>query len=173
MTDGRPPASLATTLVIGYGNTLRADDGVGQRVAVAISAWDLPGVSSRAMHQLTPELAEPLSTADLAVFVDARLAEGGDVLLSPLEPSATGGMMGHVCDPRSLLGLTRAMYGRHPRAWLVSVPAADFSLGEGLSATAAHGAADALERITALIEAAQKFRSSDERFQLPARQARA
>jgi hydrogenase maturation protease len=153
MRDDRHPATVGTILVIGYGNTLRADDGAGQRVALAISAWNLPGLSALAVHQLTPELAEPLSTADLAILVDARLAGGGAVEVLPLEPSEFGGMAGHVSDPRKLLALTRAIYGRHPRAWLVSVPAADFAMGEGLSATAERGLEEAIAWITALINA--------------------
>jgi hydrogenase maturation protease len=152
MRYGRSPANPGTILVIGYGNTLRADDGVGQRVALAASAWDRPGLAALAVHQLTPELAEPLATAELALFVDARLAGGEAVELLPLDPSQSGGLTGHASDPRCLLALTRALYGRHPRAWLIAVPAADFSLGEGLSAAAERGAEDALERIAALIE---------------------
>jgi hydrogenase maturation protease len=149
----RYPGTAGQIVVIGYGNALRADDGVGPRVAMATSTWGLPGLASLAVYQLTPELAEPLSTADLAILVDARLGGGRAVEVLPLEPSQPGGMSGHVSDPRSLLALTLAIYGRRPRAYLVSVPAADFSLGEGLSETALRGAGDALERIAALIEA--------------------
>jgi hydrogenase maturation protease len=43
-------------LVIGYGNELRSDDGVGPRVARAVAEWRLPGVEAIAVHQLTLEL---------------------------------------------------------------------------------------------------------------------
>ncbi len=59
--------------MIGYGNTLRSDDGVGPRVAMAVASWGWPGLKAIAVHQLTPELAEPLAAAELAIFVDARL----------------------------------------------------------------------------------------------------
>ena len=32
-------------LIIGYGNTLRSDDSVGQIVAMEVKAWNLPEVS--------------------------------------------------------------------------------------------------------------------------------
>ncbi|HZW30616.1 MAG TPA: hydrogenase maturation protease, partial [Isosphaeraceae bacterium] len=141
-------------LVIGYGNTLRTDDGVGRRVAMAVASWELPGMRSIAVHQLTPELAEPLANAELAIFVDARFADGEETVeVHRLEPSASRGGLGHVSDPRSLLALARAIYGGSPRTWLVMVPAADLSLGEGLSSTAARGAEVALARIATLIEA--------------------
>jgi Ni,Fe-hydrogenase maturation factor len=62
---------MTEILIIGYGNTLRGDDGAGQRVAEMVSEWGLDEVRSLSVHQLTPELAEPISTAKLAIFVDA------------------------------------------------------------------------------------------------------
>jgi hydrogenase maturation protease len=154
MREGRLAPARGKILVIGYGNTLRSDDGVGRRVAMAVTLWELPGLESIAVHQLTPELAEPLAAADLAIFVDARLAGGeATVEIRPLGPSGSRGAPGHVSDPQSLLVLARAIYGRHPRTWLVTVPAVDLSLGEDLSSSAERGADEALARIAALIEA--------------------
>ena len=152
MGDERPVAG-GRILVIGYGNTLRTDDGVGRRVAMAVSSWGRPDVESIAVHQLAPELAEPLATAELAIFIDARLAEGGEAVeVRPLEPSGGRGGLGHASDPRALLAAARALYGRSPRRLLVTVPAAELSVGEGLSPTAWRGAEEALGRIAALIE---------------------
>jgi hydrogenase maturation protease len=44
-------------LLIGYGNTLRNDDGVGVRIAEIIAEENRPHVQVIATHQLTPELA--------------------------------------------------------------------------------------------------------------------
>jgi hydrogenase maturation protease len=152
--DGQLLPARGKILVIGYGNGLRSDDGVGLRVAAVAASWELPGLESISVHQLTPELAEPLASAELAIFVDARLADRGEAVeTQPLEPLGSPGMSGHASDPRLLLALAQAVYGRHPRAWLVTVPAEDFSLGEGLSTTAECGAEQALGRIAALIEA--------------------
>jgi Ni,Fe-hydrogenase maturation factor len=104
------------------------------------------------VHQLTPELAEPLASAELAIFVDAYQAEiEAAVEVSLLEATSSGAAVAHASDPRWLLALTSMAYGRRPRAWLVTVPAVDFSLGEALSTTATSGADQALERIAALI----------------------
>src|SRR5262245_1795360 len=64
-----------SVVVIGYGNDLRGDDAVGLRAAQAVAAWDMPGVCGLAVHQLTPELAEILAGAALAIFVDARVPD--------------------------------------------------------------------------------------------------
>ena len=61
------------SLVIGYGNTLRGDDGVGQKVAEVIASLGLSGIRALSCHQLTPELADPISEVRMVVFVDATV----------------------------------------------------------------------------------------------------
>ena len=149
---GLNPVVVPSILVIGYGNTLRGDDAVGQHLARAVSSWNVPGLTALAAHQLTSDLADSLSSTKLAIFVDARLAADGDfVELHRLEPVPFEGLAAHGSNPRALLSLALAVYGRHAPAWLVSVPGVDFSLREELSATAARSAEIALARIAALI----------------------
>jgi hydrogenase maturation protease len=151
---GQPAPPRATILVIGYGNALRGDDGVGPRVAATVAGWGRPDLEALGVHQLTPELAVPLAAAELAIFVDARLAGAGEAVeIRPLEPAFPQQTFGHRGDPRSLLALAGAIYGRHPRAWSVTVPAANLALGEGLSPTAEDGLEVALRRISNLIDA--------------------
>ncbi len=45
---------MTKVLVIGYGNTLRSDDGAGKRVAELVAEWQLLNVRSLLVHQLTP-----------------------------------------------------------------------------------------------------------------------
>ena len=104
-------------LVIGYGNTLRSDDGVGQWVAKQVETWKLPNVRSRSVFQLTPELAKDISQAKLVIFVDAvaDLAQTeSDIEIKPLQPEDINISLGHQSDPRSLLYLTQTVYGYVP-----------------------------------------------------------
>lgn len=143
-------------LVIGYGNTLRSDDGAGVLVAEAVSAWGRPGVRALAVHQLTPELAECLAGTGRAIFVDARLAtEDTELAMTRLQAATSFHHAGHVGDPSSLLAVAQGVYGRCAEAWLLTVPGVDFSVGERISATAARGIELALERIA---EMAGSFR---------------
>ena len=48
-------------LVIGYGNTLRGDDGVGVLVADALEGWN-QAVRTLSVQQLTPELAADIES---------------------------------------------------------------------------------------------------------------
>jgi hydrogenase maturation protease len=133
-------------LVIGYGNDLRRDDGVGRRAAEAVARWGLPGVHAVAVQQLTPELAELFLDADRVLFVDACADKEG-VRVRLLEPGGTSQALGHGGDPRELLALSMALRGRCPEAWLITVPAADFGFGEGLSARGRRGLETALRHI--------------------------
>lgn len=147
--------STSSALVIGYGNTLRKDDGAGPLVAETVASWNLPGVTSWAVHQLTPELAEEIAKVDMVLFIDASVLplatpEIGQTQVEP-DPKSTG-MIGHVSDPGVILYLAEALYGKRPRAsWLITIPAADLEMGEGLSPTAQAGVNQALERVKALL----------------------
>ena len=141
-----------TILVIGYGNDLRGDDAAGPRAAAQIDAWALPGVEVRALHQLTPELAEPLAAADRAIFLDAHpVSSGPDVRVQRLHPAIPTARLAHTCDPQALLALARTAFGRWPQAWWITIPAADFAFGAPLSALAQRGIAEALATVRLLL----------------------
>ncbi len=141
-------------LVIGYGNELRSDDGIGQRVAKLLQSSN---VKSIAVHQLTPELAQDLAHTDLSIFVDACLTSySSQVQIQTLSPKSFNVIAGHTSDPRSLLALTQAIYGYCPPAWWVTIPGVNFELGENLSPLAEQGIEIAIEQINHLITTARK-----------------
>ncbi len=55
--DHPPGSPRSRLLIIGYGNTLFGDDGLGQLIAQRVAEWAVPGVLALARHELTPELA--------------------------------------------------------------------------------------------------------------------
>jgi len=143
---------VSSTLVIGYGNTLRRDDGAGVEIARRVGALERPGVEVIEAHQLLPEHADALSRVDRAVFVDASVEEGlDDVRVREVAPSSDPSLAPHASDPESLLALAALLFERAPKAWLVEIPAADLGIGEGLS-EAVEGACDkAFEQVMGLI----------------------
>jgi hydrogenase maturation protease len=125
------------TLIVGYGNPLRGDDGVGQAVARAFAdEGAIDGVDTIVCHQLTPELAERFAAAARVVLVDAAAGgEAGKVSVVALQPApAPASILGHHVEPAQLLHMARALYGRSPEAYLITVGAGSLELGEGLSA---------------------------------------
>jgi hydrogenase maturation protease len=132
-----PAASGEGVVVIGYGNELRGDDGLGPWVAREIRARRQPAVQVFTVPQLTPELAEALAGARLAIFVDAAwVRDGGPLSVSRVEAAAADSSLTHFGRPRDLLGLAERVLGRAPEAWLVTVAGQEFGLREGLSAAA-------------------------------------
>jgi hydrogenase maturation protease len=150
-------------IVIGYGNDLRGDDGIGPRVAERVAAWDMPGVQAIGARQLTPELAEQLAQADLVLFVDACLvvAEAANdestIQLRQLVPDADVVSLRHTSDPRALLALAQALYGHAAPAWLLTVPAVTFDLGAPLSPIAEQGITIAVRHIGELLRQARSM----------------
>jgi hydrogenase maturation protease len=139
-------------LVIGYGNTLRCDDGVGPRVAEAVAALNLPGVRTLVCQQLAPEHADPVSRARLVLFVDAAVDAPREVQLRPLQPADTSQVMAHAADPRTLLALARDVFGRVPEAsWWLTIPIEEPGFGEELSPLARQGMRTAVAKIQALV----------------------
>jgi hydrogenase maturation protease len=137
-------------LVIGYGNPLRCDDGVGPKVAEAVEELHLPDVRTLTCHQLSPEHAEPIARARTVVFVDAAVDAPKDVQLRKLEPGESSQLMAHAADPRTVLALARDVFGHCPQAWWLTIPAVELGFGEELSPAARGGFEVALERIRAL-----------------------
>jgi hydrogenase maturation protease len=137
-------------LVIGYGNTLRQDDGFGWWVAERLIEEPVDGVEVIVSHQLTPELAEPLSRCRVAVFVDAR--EGEPVGKLDLEtvtatPSANASFT-HSVGPTELCYIAQAVYGSAPaQAYLLTVRSVHFEHKEKPSPEVEK----AVERATAMI----------------------
>jgi len=123
----------ADILVIGYGNTLRGDDGVGPRVAEAVGCLCLPGVHTLICPLLTPELADPISRAAKVIFVDAAVDAPHEVQWRKLEPNETSQIMAHAADPRTMLALARDVFGHVPEAWWLTIPAVDLGFGEEFS----------------------------------------
>jgi hydrogenase maturation protease len=104
-------------LVVGYGNPLRTDDGVGWHAARLLAADPrLADAQVLARHQLAPELAADVSRASLVVLVDAN-ADGdpGSVTVGQVRPEpATSASWSHHLTPEALAGLAETLYGPVP-----------------------------------------------------------
>lgn len=144
-------------LVIGYGNELRRDDGVGPRAAREIACWNLPGVQALAVHQLTPELASDIVRAEVVVFIDAAM-DAEILCVRSIEPARCGRTVNHVSSPQELLALAAALHGKRPAAWSIDVPAQDFGFGRGLSVQANEGVTQVLRYIRQWLDPCQACR---------------
>ena len=125
--------------VVGYGNTLRRDDGAGVALVHRVSdGWPDAGVRFLTAHQLAPELAQEL--AELApravVFVDARVptdGETGQVRVQKIECDEHSPGLGHHLTPQVVVAYARFLFLADFEGWLLSLPGVDFEHGEGFS----------------------------------------
>jgi len=137
-------------LVIGYGNPLRGDDGVGWAVTERLER--APEVDVVTTQMLVPELAERISAARAVIFVDARVgAVEGAVQCASIRGRADRCSLGHVASPEGLLGLAETLSGRRPRAFVVTVTVASFHFHHGLSARALKAVPETVQTVTQLI----------------------
>ncbi len=119
-------------LVLAIGNLQREDDGVAWAIAAPLIGRQ--GLDVRRVMQLGPELAPDVSRADTVLFVDARHGgPPGAVRLSRLQPTPDRLGLTHALSPRALLFYAGQLYGRAPRAHLLTVTGERFGHGEGLS----------------------------------------
>lgn len=129
-------------LLVGVGNTLRRDDGVGLLLVRLLRTRLPPHVrvleSSGDLTRLLPTLAK----AQRVVIVDAvdAGAPPGALLRLPIEPHAASPQTDlprtastHGLSLAALLALAASL-GHAPRVDLYGVQGADFGWGEGLSA---------------------------------------
>jgi hydrogenase maturation protease len=151
-----------TVLVIGYGNTLRGDDGVGYQVAETVAEWQLSQVRSIATHQLLPELAADIAEVEIVVFVDAVVAIDSvapNITIAPLIACEDATFSTHLITPQLLLGITQKLYGANPVAYLLTITAIDFTLGANLSSIARQGKELALDYLKSAVGVGEQFGS--------------
>ena len=127
-----------SVLVIAWGNPLREDDAVAWHVLEGLRSLKprpgLPPLKLRHAHQLAPEMAECVSQAQGVVFVDARRdGTPGEVRCEEILPSAGSNPLAHSLSPQALLLFAEELYGRAPRAVVLSIAGERFGMGEELS----------------------------------------
>jgi hydrogenase maturation protease len=139
-------------LIIGYGNNLRSDDGVGRYLAEIIDQQELPLVKTLSVHQLTPELVLEITESKAVIFIDAIASLTDEITLQSLEPSQDKTRLGHTSNPEHLLSLCKNLYHKCPSAWLLTIPTNNFEFGEMFSDLTQNAIAPALVILTQLIK---------------------
>ncbi len=129
-------AAAVRVLVIGFGNPLRGDDGIGWNAADAL-ARSIRDDRIRIMPciQLTLDLAESIARAESVIFIDAAIdLAAGQLRMERLAPEAHGEESGtHHFDPRTLLMCAQVLYGRAPEALMITMGGASFDCRDEMS----------------------------------------
>lgn len=126
------------TLVLGWGNPGRMDDGLGPAFVEELSVLGLAGVELDSDYQLTVEDAAEVARHRRVVFVDADRSAAAPFSIRRLRPSRHGSSFStHSVAPAAVLALTRDLFGSEPEAWLLGIRGYEFDdYREGLSEAA-------------------------------------
>lgn len=125
------------TLLIGYGNPGRGDDGLGPAFAETIASAGLPMLSVEIDYQLTVDHAPLIALQDRVVFADAAMGLGKPFRFEALEAGAPAALGSHSVTPAGVLTLARDLFGRAPTAFLLGISGSEFNeVKEGLTDTA-------------------------------------
>lgn len=121
------------TLVIGYGNVTRSDDGAGVAVAEKVAGLDLPGVEVRTAQQLPLEWVEDFPRYDQIFLVDAA-NEGPPSSVSRITGlNASSGVFSHRVDPDFIFSLAAKLNLKIPPVYLCRIQGENFGFGTSLS----------------------------------------
>ena len=126
------------TLLIGYGNTLRADDGAGpaviKKLSAVLPAYCVEFVRLIACGQLTPELALDIAEVRRVIFVDASMAlSPGQLTVRPIHREESNILTGHHFTPGMLLNMTQRAFGACPIAWVAAIGCQSTDIGDKLT----------------------------------------
>jgi hydrogenase maturation protease len=159
------------TLLLGYGNVDREDDGVAWHIMreVAFHFGTTPpdcvedcfeAIESTSLDflyvlQLTPELSETIANYQRICFIDAHTGSiAEDVHWATLDPHYQPSPMTHHMTPQTCLSLADTIFSAKPEAILVSVRGYQFGFSQGLSPQTEALAETAKDRIIAWINLA-------------------
>ena len=123
-------------LIIGLGNPLRSDDGIGAQACEVIDRLHWTGVATTTAAQLFPEMVMEMEGYASVIIIDASVEEE-QVQLKKLEPGRTGAVaLSHHMDPSGLVALQQLLGGKPADVYLCAIPGVEFGHGERLSPTA-------------------------------------
>ncbi len=125
-------------LVVGVGNTLREDDGVGFDLVHRLRKHFGSALNCLEVYELDIVLAETIARFDELLVIDALVIdEEVPFKLVPLTAKESfipaGGFISHVFDWGAILALARDGFGSRAKANLLGISANCFGLSEQLS----------------------------------------
>lgn len=133
--------------VVGVGNTLRGDDGIGAYVCSLIDKTGLTGVQTLVLQQLHTELVEDFLAFDAVIIIDASVSTMNvsfhPLIQNDLQPVSSS----HHVNASLLAALAQQLYQKEITMMICAVKGDNFDMGEGLSTTAKKNADTAFDSI--------------------------
>ena len=140
---------MKKTLIYGYGNAGRMDDGIGERFVEMVDKWieeeKIENLFTDCNYQLNIEDAATVSEYDAVVFVDASIVEDVENFRrEKVEPNdATIEFTMHAVSTSYVIDLCRKIYNKTPDAYVLHVRAYEFDFKEEMTPRAVENMLDA------------------------------
>lgn len=144
-------------MVVGIGNPLRSDDGLGPFIVQKIEEKNLPGVQVRIAHQLNIELLEEVSHYDKILLVDASYFEQGLVFRKIESIVHAEGASSHHLSPEFFWFLAHKLYGQSLSLYLCAVQGHNFQMGETFSPAVQFIIPKAIEEISEFLTEQKRY----------------
>jgi len=110
-----------TTLVVGYGNPGRLDDGLGPALVDALEREGIEGACVQSDYQLSAEHAAEIAAHTDVVFVDAAVAGRAPFFLRRVMPRAATSFTTHAMRPEAVLALAADTLGWGGAGYLLGI----------------------------------------------------
>ena len=145
-----------STLIYGYGNPGRQDDGLGNAFVDEMERWatneKLKGITFDSNYQLNIEDAAAIAENDLVIFVDASTEDIEDFVLTPVNAETRVAFTTHAASPGYIVDLCRQLYERVPATYLMHIKGYEWAFREGLSDKGRENLEKALHHMKSLLK---------------------
>ncbi len=155
MTTVLHKAAIPQTLMLGWGNEGRGDDGLGPALVRRLAARAPAGLEASSDYQLQVEDAYEVARYKRVIFVDADRSGPAPFSFRRLAPAPSSlSFSTHSVTPGGLLALAGELFGGEPEAWLLGIRGYDFDrFEESLSPAARDNLAAAADFVASALEA--------------------
>jgi hydrogenase maturation protease len=138
-----------TLCILGIGNTLRSDDGIGAFVCRQLEKLDLNGLTIHIIHQLQTEWLDVLAGFNSVLIIDAAVNETDDIAIIPIDKAQTiSTNISHHISINLLADLMTTMHNSRVHFYTCAIPGENFDFGETLSVYGQKNAERAIELIS-------------------------
>lgn len=152
-------AAMKKRLIIGYGNTLRCDDGLGPYIVKSLR--DKVGnlgknVEIISLPQLDVALTSLISQSDIVLFVDAKTDMTDELVsIKRIKSNASPVRLSYISHKINIPTLLRASldwFGVEPLCYIVMPKGFNFSVGDTISEKALESANLAQDKIIEILK---------------------
>ncbi|HNZ42985.1 MAG TPA: hydrogenase maturation protease [Bacteroidales bacterium] len=148
---------MKKTLIYGYGNPGRQDDGLGARFVEMAEKWiaeeRISQIFTDCNYQLNIEDSAVIAEYDTVIFVDASVADVNKFKLEKVDPdNASIEFTMHAVSVSFVLDLCQKVYHKSPETYVLHIKACEFDFIEALTPQAEENLLAAFEFLKRFIQ---------------------